>query len=139
MSVFVLVLMIGYRVLTLAAVAAMGGSIWRTLHRRHDGWMRGRHISLPLVRRLGWLGARMFRVLLTIAALLAFLFDVSPGLVVARVINVILCLWFIDDYLTGGDPPRRKRLRDWAKSKLKKLERIRLRPVEHWQPQPVPA
>lgn len=129
---------IAFIVTVFGGCLATFGMIWEIARRRPDPWMRGKYVSQPLVRRWGIGRTMALRTLIVLAAL-GWQWGSARTTVPSRAMFALLSLWAIDDYLTGREGPRKKRLRKWAKSKLKKIKPIRLRPAERWRPAPVPA
>jgi hypothetical protein len=95
---------------------------------------RGRHISKPLGRVLGWSRRRVWStqpLLLVASSAFAFAGVLWPS--VGTMFGFIA--WVVDDWITGDDDkPRRKRAR--AKVKLRMPKPIKLRAAERF-PAPV--
>ena len=95
-------------------------------------FLRGKIVSRLVVRTVGFAAAAMLQVTLSFVAMAAY-FAVLPR--ASTLIYIFWNVWIIDDWVTGDDD-RWRRYRDWAKSKLKKLKPVRLRPAERWAPTP---
>jgi hypothetical protein len=97
-----------------------------------DGRMvNGRHISRPIRRRFG--------PSMVVLSQMAFALTTAVAILLSRgapFLELPLCLWLLDDFLTGDDDDPRHRFRDWAKAKLKKFAAVKLRPVQRWTPIP---
>lgn len=99
-------------------------------------WLNGRYISRPLVRLIGRPRATRLRIWISHVWLLflPFQFIDSTATVTNRVANVwllVMCVWMIDDFLTGGDDGPKKR-RAKARNRLKMPRLVHLRPVERY-------
>lgn len=95
---------------------------------------KGRHVSRPLGRRLGWSVRKVHFA--QIGVLLVQVALVYSGLEVPCLVGqVVYIVWVVDDWLTGDDDePRRKH--EWAKVKIRMPKPVKIRPVERT---PVPA
>lgn len=97
---------------------------------------KGRYISKPLIRRLGFRRTYGVRVLLIFINLSGFIFSGNDWRSLPSCFSCIaFAVWMIDDAL-GDDDDYRRRYYEWAKVKLKKLRPVRLRPAERWAPAP---
>lgn len=95
----------------------------------------GRHVSRPLGRLVGGRGIVLLIQLLVAFNIVVWSFTSARHHIVVRVLVLGFNLWLLDDYLTGGDKPPRRR-RGWARVKIRMPAPIRLRPVERWVPAP---
>lgn len=104
-------------------------------------WGTGSHLSRPLRRRFGRDAVERARGALIVALFAILICDIfvrafDTPLDVGR---VVIYAWIADDYWFG-DRPRRRRLRSWAKAKLRKAKPVMRRLAERWVPDgnPIP-
>jgi hypothetical protein len=111
--------------LSLAAVlTALAATMLCGPHR----FMRGRHVSKVLVRRIGYRAALLARGALPVVALpLPFTGHYVPYVVLMGSVAV----WSLDDWLFPDDDDR-KRKHEWARVRLQMPKPVKLRPVEKW-------
>lgn len=119
------------------AVAVQAPAIFLYLFMPLRRSWKGRHVSKPLIRRLGMGRTRALRYSLFPIVGVALAFPVNdPRSIPSALAEIVFALWLIDDALFGGDDEDKSRRRDWAKAKLRKLKPVRLRPAERWAPAP---
>lgn len=93
-------------------------------------FMRGRHLSRPLVRRVGLTWALATRHVLVFGAIP---FSIAGRLVPYVILTVAYTAWAVDDWLFSDDDEKKRR-HEWAKVRLRMPKPIKLRQVERWAP-----
>lgn len=100
--------------------------------------MHGRHVSRPVCRRVGVVGAWATR-----ASLFAFWLGMTFAVVLSAkhrlsvpydVVTLAVNAWTVDDWLFDGDDPKRKH--EWARVRLRMPKPVKIRQVERWKPMP---
>lgn len=103
-------------------------------------WGTGRHISRLARGHLGIAGAELLRFGLWFYFVGAWIFG-DPEYS-WRIAEIVWNLWVLDDYWFG-ERPRKRKLLEWAKAKLRKAKPVMRRLAEQWKPRaprvPVPA
>jgi hypothetical protein len=90
---------------------------------------RGRHVSRPLVRRVGPVRAFQARCALLLILFASF-FAGDPTL---PLVAIVWNAWIVDDWLYRDDDDRKLRY-EWARVRIRMPKPVRLRPVERTAP-----
>lgn len=90
-------------------------------------FMRGRHVSKVVTRRVGYRRALTLRQVLIWGGIP---FSLIGHPVIYCVLTGAVAVWALDDLLFTDDD--RKRRHEWEKIRLRMPKLIKLRPVESW-------